>query len=47
MKDDCSGVQIVFVSSIAQSEEWRPAVTAELLNCMLNGSFERAKDLRQ
>jgi hypothetical protein len=42
VKNDCSGVQIVFVSSIALSEEWHQAVTAKLPYCMLEGSFDRA-----
>jgi len=46
VKDDCSGVQIVFVSSIACSEEWHQAVTAKLPHCMLKGSFHSAEDLK-
>jgi hypothetical protein len=47
VKNDCSGLHIVFVSSIALSEEWHPAVTAKLPYCMLNGYFDSAGNLRR
>jgi len=45
MKVDCSGVKIVFLSSIVRIEAWHHVVIAELLPRVLNGSFENAEDL--
>ena len=35
VKEDCSGVKIVFLSSIVRSEGWHQVVTAELPPCLL------------
>ena len=46
VKNDCSAVQIVFVSGIAWSEERHQAFTAKLPHCMLKCSFDNAEDLK-
>jgi len=40
VKVDCSGVKIVFLSSVVRIERWHQVVTAELPPRVLNGSFE-------
>jgi hypothetical protein len=45
VKEDCSGVKIVFLSSIVQSEGWHQVVTARLPHYVLNGSFDNVEDL--
>jgi hypothetical protein len=47
MKVDCSGVKIVFLSSIVRIEAWHQVVIAELPPRILNGSFENVKDLER
>jgi len=45
VKVDCSGVKIVFLSSIVRIEGWHQAVVAELPPRLLNGSFENVEEL--